>query len=165
MYERRYGSRYHETKDLRPQEIAKLIRLDIKAAKAEGRLPADLNTSVRFRWSTHSPAIDVTVRDAVELWERCPGYRLTPGTDTGVGCPAYGCPATYQHDRLTDEGERINAILESILNAYNYDGSEHQVDYFDVRFYGHVTVESATAREWRLAEKARQDARKAAKAA
>jgi hypothetical protein len=165
MYERRYGSKAHETADVRPQEIAKLIRADIKAAKATGDLPADLNVSVRFRWATHSAAIDVEIRDRPDLWERCPGYRIAPGDSVGVGCGAYGCPDTYTHDRLTAEGQRIVAVVEAIHGAYNYDGSDSMVDYFDVRYYGQVSVEDAWGAKFRASEKARLAARKAAREA
>ena len=60
MTTRTYGSRYDETKRLTPTEVARLIRADIKAAVAEGRLPAE-TYSVRTRRVTYDRAIDVQV--------------------------------------------------------------------------------------------------------
>jgi hypothetical protein len=163
MYERSYGDKFAETKDLRTVEIAKLVRADVKAAKAAGELPADLNVSVRYESASMMTAIRVAVLDAPELWEPCPGYRLNPGSDVGTGCPSPGCPETYTHDRLTAEGLRITGILEAILNSYNYDGSDIMTDYFDVRFYSTVTIEDAWSIEWRAREKARKAAKAAAR--
>lgn len=60
-------------------------------------------------------------------------------------------------DRLhRDEGARaLLAQLDSIMAAYNWDGSDIQTDYFDVMFYGHASFEYEGARQdrERLAEK------------
>jgi hypothetical protein len=34
--------------------------------------------------------------------------------------------------------------LEQIVGAYNWNGSDSQVDYFDVLFYGRVTFDGAS---------------------
>ena len=53
--------------------------------------------------------------------------------------------------------------LERIHNAYNHDGSEIMVDYFDVRYYGVVQFEDDSSREFRAAEKARLEAKRNAR--
>ena len=34
--------------------------------------------------------------------------------------------------------EQVLKTLEHMLNAYNYDGSDPQTDYFNVNFWGHA---------------------------
>lgn len=173
MYERSYGYRYEEVKDMTTVEIAKAIRADIKQAKAEGLLPTRWTYSVR---TDHGTSIDVDVRDCPDAWQPCdgtvPGSRRTypDGSSTATGCPDVWCAARNDperahaakpHDVLTEEARVAKMTLERIHGAYNYDGSEIQVDYFDVRYYGHVEFEDASSYEFRMREKARLEERKA----
>lgn len=162
MYERRYGYQYDALGDHPTNaEIAKQIRADIKLAKAEGLLPTKWSYSVR---SDHL-SVDLEVRDCADAWEACDG---------GQGCHNVWCSArndpkyahaSDKHMVLTEEAKAAKMTLERIHNAYNHDGSEIQVDYFDVRYYGHVEFESADSAAWRAKEKAEKAAAKAAKEA
>lgn len=158
MYERSYGYRYKEV-DGRPVDIAKAIRSDVKQAVSEGLLPARWSYSVR----SDSLSIDVEVRDCPDAWRDCDG---------GQGCHNVWCSArndpNYAHAAelhrvLTDEAEAAKMTLERIHNAYNHDGSEIQVDYFDVRYYGHVSFETDSGADFRKRESARLAAKKAAR--
>lgn len=124
MYERSYGEKYDGS--LSTTEIAKLIRADIKVAVAAGELPGKPVTySVRSEYFSMGSSIDVEVRNYAG-----------PVEEQGFGRPW-----------MTQEAGAIKARLEAISGAYNHDGSDIQVDYFDVNYYGHVTFEaSARAR-------------------
>lgn len=154
MYERSYGYRYEEVRDLTTVDIAKRIRADIKQAKAEGLLPTRWTYSVR---TDHGTSIDVEVRDCPDAWRPCDGSCHYDRCSVRNPDGRYAEP----HNVLTDEAEAAKMTLERIHGAYNYDGSEVQVDYFDVRYYGHVEFEDARAYDFRMREKARLEARKA----
>ena len=175
MYERSYGYRYEEpAKSATNADIAKMIRRDVKQAQEEGLLPPRWTYSVR---SDHL-AIDVDVRDCPDAWQPCdgtvPGSRreYPDGSSTATGCPDVWCAArndpayahaAKHHDVLTEEARVAEMTLERIHNAYNHDGSEVMVDYFDVRYYGGVTFEDASSADFRAREKERMAAKRAAR--
>lgn len=179
MYERSYGYRYNELGDHpAAAEIAKAIRRDIKQAVEEGLLPERWTYSVTSDHGSTYQSVDIEVRNAADAWQPCDG--TVPGSEhvhpdgsrTATACsnvwcaarndPAYADGATT-HDVLTEEARVAKLTLERIHGAYNHDGSEIQVDYFDVRYYGHVEFESADTAAWRAKEKERKAAKKAAK--
>jgi hypothetical protein len=122
MYEITYGSKYDESLDT--AEIAKLVRKDIKAEVKAGNLPsAPVKYSVRIERFAGGSSINIFVK----------GYDKPASLWTEFG--PFGQPGYVR----TDEATAIIARLDSILNAYNFDGSEVQVDYFHVNFYGHAT--------------------------
>lgn len=164
MYERSYGYRYAELGDHpTAAQIAKVIRADIKQAQDEGLLPRHWSYSVRSDSYSGGQSVDVEVRDCPEAWVECDG---------GHGCrnvwcaarndPAYA-HAAETHRVLTADAQAARMTLERIHNAYNHDGSEIQVDYFDVRYYGTVQFESASDYAFRMGEKARLEERKQAR--
>lgn len=168
MYERHYGHEYAKTQGKSTTDIAKMIREDIKTAKAEGLLPQQWSYSVRSDSFSGGSSIDVEVKDCPDAWQPCDGgvpgepHRVCPN----VWCsarndPAYAHAAT-PHDVLTEEARAAEIALKRIHGAYNHDGSEIQVDYFDVNYYGHVQFEDARSANFRAEQKAKQDARKAA---
>lgn len=170
MYERHYGYRYNELGD-HPSaaEIAKAIRADVKTAKAEGLLPTHWTYSVTSDHGSTYQSVDIEVRDCPDAWQVCDGS--VPGSPTHA-CPNVWCAgrndpkyahAAETHEVLTEEARVAKLTLERIHNAYNHDGSELQVDYFDVRYYGHVEFESKDSAEWRAKHKAELAAKKAAK--
>jgi len=53
-----------------------------------------------------------------------------------------------------DEAKPLLDQLETLVSAYNWDGSDVQTDYFDVMFYAHIHYETAWARNYRLSRKA-----------
>lgn len=161
MYERSFGYRYAELGDHpATTDIAKAIRADIKQAKEEGLLPARWTYSCR---ADHGTSIDVEVKDCPDAWQPC------DGSCHDVWCKARRLPeyahAAAEHETLTEEAKVAKMTLERIHGAYNHDGSEVQVDYFDVRYYGHVEFEDARSYDFRIREAERMAAKKAAREA
>lgn len=119
-----YGNNYTETKDLDIAEIAKLVRKDIRAAIKKGDLPK-IKVSVKISRYSGGQSLDVTVKEApYEVMRGPTEEELSFGEDW---------------KRLTKETLKVEAILEAIVKAYNFDGNDLQTDYFHVRFYSHVS--------------------------
>ncbi len=158
MYERSYGYRYAEVQDMSAQQIAKVIRGDIKQAVDEGLLPARWTYSVR---SDHN-SISVEVLDCADAWKPCDGLNCHNVWCAARNDPVYAHAAEH-HERLTAEAESARVTLDRIHSAYNHDGSEIQTDYFDVRYYGHVSFEDASSADFRRREAVRLAAKKQAR--
>jgi hypothetical protein len=179
MYERSYGYKYGEGGKLDTAAIAKLIRQDIKTAVSEGLLPARWAYSVRTDRFSGGSSIDVEVKNCADAWMPCPGYKVGTRRDldnggwVATGCGNPWCKvsnpdkagAEEDHTVLTEEALAAHMTLERIHNAYNHDGSEVMVDYFDVNYYGVVGFQSLQSARWEAEEKARKQARKDAMAA
>jgi hypothetical protein len=157
MYERHYGPKYNDLKALTGKEyataadIAKLIRADLKAAVADGDLPTTFNDhpvsyAVTVDNYSGGRSIDISVRGIPEAART---KLMEPG-DYGYRDHLDGYPVDIP------EATALLKKLEGYLWAYNYDGSESQVDYFDRSYYGHANFESDFG--------AGERARKAAKA-
>ncbi len=126
-YNNSFGEKYEATKNLSRVEIAKLIRADIKAAQL---LPASDPRSLPrgMKVSVRSPdrSINVVI---VEF----PGRVLNPAAVLMHEV----LPSVFQEiPRHSKEAARCLGVIEAIKEAYNYDRSDIQTDYFDVRFYG-----------------------------
>lgn len=128
-----YGDKYDANLD--GPGLAKAIRRDIKQAVRAGTLPDGIY-SVRFRWSTHSYAIDVTVKHLDGIAVLNPEH-IKHSVGEGQRTSPYHWPCDAK-DWLNPQGKRIQKTLETIMFAYNHDGSEIETDYFDVNFYGHA---------------------------
>jgi hypothetical protein len=117
-----YGSKYQ--KDLGVVAIAKLVRIDIRAAIKAGNLPKGLKCSVRIDRYSMGQSLDVTVK-------ACPG-----------ACPldATGFP---RRDDAT------LALLRTIVAAYNFDGSDLMSDYYHVNFSSSVSYCHELRAAWR----------------
>jgi hypothetical protein len=116
MYEVKIqGSKYSGFKPA--AEVAKLIRAEIKDAKATGLLPKELKVSVRSSSFAGGQAIDCTLSGLpVEtVWQY---------------------DSVYNTKIYTQAAKEICEIVEDIRNQWNLDRSESQVDYFDVMYYG-----------------------------
>lgn len=132
------GSKYRATERLSLVEVAKLIRADVKESVAAGMLPRGLALSVRVR---HHSSIDIAITAApFEVLSRA--YVLAvdvlPHVHTRIS--RYTPLTLCALDRL-----------EGLANAYNFDRSEPETDYFHVRFYGHPSVSSALEGQARAA--------------
>lgn len=150
MYERSYGYRYGEVESGHAPDIAKRMRQDIKEAIAEGLLPGKpVVYSVTSETYSMGQSIDITVKGWVG--------------DVYQDQERYG--SGFGRTTLTPEAEAIKMTLDRIHGAYNHDGSEIQVDYFDVRYYGHVKFEDPQTAAWRAEEAAKAKAKRAAREA
>jgi hypothetical protein len=137
-----YGAKYAATSKLNVAEISKLIRDEIKlirkAAKATplgkqaadlklidpiGDAPADLKISVRSERFSGGCSIDITLINIPEAWK--------------IPAERHGHPTWTQSPELTAPVRE----LKGLMNAYNYDGSDTQADYWNVRFYDGITDE------------------------
>lgn len=142
LYNRWYGDKYHLTTGKTLTEIAKMIRADLalarKLAKTTPAVPGDIAVidpigdapdqitfSVRTSYYSGGGSIEITVKNIPDLW----GF--TTVTDD------------WGHERAmpTDALRALAKELKAVSNAYNHDGSEPQIDYFDRRFYGGVSTE------------------------
>jgi hypothetical protein len=136
------GTKYRATESLPLVDVAKLIRADIKEAIRAGMLPAGLTTSVRVR---HHSSIDIAVTAApFEVLSRA--HLLVHEV-----LPHVHAPRISRYTPLT-----LCALerLEDIADAYNFDRSEIESDYFNVRFYGHPSVSYLLEAQARAALKA-----------
>lgn len=170
---RAYGSKY-DGNYRNAADIAKDMRADIKALQQRGQLPRDLKVSVTVDNYSMGRSIDMRCPYRAAHWVRCIG--IVPGSEDidseGAMSTARGCPdpqhqwsSDYQHDVLSIEGQRVRALLAGIHGVYNYDGSDVMTDYFDVNYYGTVTMQDRRSAEWAEREKARKaEQRKNAKA-
>lgn len=147
-----YGSKYAETEGLRTAEIAKRIRADIKAAVAEGRLPRAKYSVVTDVYSMGS---SINVR--ISKVERQGFTLLNPGRlRWDLENPHLGhwaCPADHMA-LYSPEATAVRAAVEAIMAAYNYDGSEPETDYYNVRFHGRAAFASDYEAELREVEEA-----------
>jgi hypothetical protein len=122
-YANEFGSKYEQTKDLNHKDLKKLMQADLKViAKKHG-----CKLTLRER---HYGSMYVTVRE--------PSFKI-------VNPAAVEHTVTQPHEpmprglnRYTDAFLGLEREIEAALGAYNYDRSDIQTDYFNVRFYLHV---------------------------
>lgn len=126
------GAKYQQGRDT--AEIAKLFRADVKALIAKGELPKGLKLSVRVRRFAGGSSIDVDVT-------ACPGIE--------VANPAYVLCVEAIPNRFvpnlwnwTTASKALVKQLETVLEAYNRSEIDTQSDYFNVKFYGRVGIDS-----------------------
>ncbi len=131
-----YGEKYAATKGASRVELAKLIRADIKAAVAAGELPK-AKYSVVCQSYSGGGSINVRIADVAK-----PGFVLANAARVvwdaeNPHAGLCGCPSEAMA-RYSPEALEVSKKVERIMGAYNYDGSDIQSDYFNVRFYGHA---------------------------
>lgn len=124
---------------------------EIKQAVKDGQLPK-AKYSVRIQRFSGGRSIDVTVKDyAGTIHNR---RHLELDHQIGKGAAALG-RATYrdlygereQTPRHTEDARELIKALEQMVDQWNYDGSETQVDYFQVNYYSHVQFDSDQSHE------------------
>lgn len=143
-----YGPKYTHGRYVPLDEIAKMMRADIsaarklgkKAAKATptagaveipdpiGNAPAEIRITVKFQYYSGGGAIDIYVRNVPTDW----GF--TTETDR------------WGHERQapTQALKDLADALREIHWSYNYDGSDAQTDYFNRNYYGGVMTPEGT---------------------
>ena len=134
-----YGSKYSETAKLSVVEVAALVRKEIKAAVKSGKLPAAKysvrsdHNSMRIEASGFAfPVLDASSYELRGSYvDVIRGMRIGPDGQL------------VESRRTTAEAHRVHTVLNAIASAYNFDGSDSMTDYFHVRFYLSVSVESA----------------------
>lgn len=113
-------------------EIAKRLRAEIKEKIAKGELPKGLKVSVTIERYSGGQSMTMKVvrspqatQDAASIVARA----LTPHVHLDL--PYY-----------TEFGSKLLKDLEAMANAYRYDRSDSQTDYFDTNFYVHAKFDS-----------------------
>lgn len=144
MTQRTYGTQYDRSRTVK--DDAASIRNQVKAAQRDGRIPAGWKVTVRTRKVTHSQAIDVHAASPKAIYAADPMSRdWVKHSETGEYVMAWA-------DKYTLEAASVRQVLQALWNAHNHDGSDAQVDYFDVKFYGEVTLGTvAGVPEWEAA--------------
>jgi hypothetical protein len=140
MYEISYGSKCQATKGLSRVEVAKLIRGDIKAAVKAGTLP-QATYSVRC----HGSSIHVSLSALPFAVLSRDFYRLSPDASNVPEGKHWSWKVQEDHfrpacHRYTPEALAARDAVTAIVEAYNFDGSEVQSDYFNVRFYKSIDL-------------------------
>ena len=118
-------------------DIAKEIRKDIKQAIKDGTLPSDLKVSVRSSYYAGGQSINVK-------WSAPKTKLFTISCECSGSyrghAPSGECTTTKSGGwvRLSylESAEVISNTLRDITNAYNYDNSDVQSDYFERLYYG-----------------------------
>jgi len=141
-------------RDLDIVEIAKLLRAEIKAAVKAEELPKG-KYSVRISRYANGRSLNVTIKDYPgTIYNR---RRLKLAHEIDQGC--LGEAGRARHRDLWDEHadlpkyteELVDLIkaLEKLVDQWNYDGSDLQIDYFNVNYYSHVNIDCEQAdAEW-----------------
>lgn len=139
---RTYGYLYDRERPVKGD--AANIRRHIKTMVKAGLLPADWSYSVRKRSATHSWAVDVTAMSPRPTLAVDPNevFRAMHSGDYPVH-PETGQVVTYPRDCETVEAAAVYATLKDLVDGHNHDGSDVTTDYFDVKFYGGVTLDTA----------------------
>lgn len=143
------GTKYEATRDLDIAVIAKMVRADIKAAIADGSLPVGLKCSVAIERFAGGKSLDVTVTAFPGQIETDEAVRYYASRDWTADRP---------REIHTPAAKAAIAKLEEIRNAYNFDHSDIQSDYFHVRFYGDSTFSHEVVEASRSATIARKAA-------
>jgi hypothetical protein len=127
MYERVYGEKYQKGLDI--AEIAKLVRKDIRAAIKSGNLP-EIRTSVRISRYSGGQSLNVEIKGVPD------GFVIH--NPEWVRFSLENPHIVPRIPRYSEKSRDVEKTLERIVSAYNHDGSETMIDYFDVNFYAHV---------------------------
>ena len=117
-----------DLKNLGTKETAARIRADIKNLQKHGALPAGTFSVTMSRFAGGS-SITVRVVDVAATMFNVDRFIAEKRE-----------PHAYRYDepRLTAEGERIMALLKTVVGVYHSDKSDIMSDYFNVNFYEHI---------------------------
>lgn len=129
MFERKYGNKAIETKNLSTTEIAALIRTDIKTLINAGTLPKG-KYSVISKYYSGGSSIDIKVKSITGHKLLTPEYTSARRAGTWSGGV-----------RFTKIASDVVETLQSLHSSYNFDSSDSQYDHFDTRFLGNAEID------------------------
>ena len=125
--------------------VAAVIRRELRKAPKDGKPRPATRVGVRYRTASMMQAIDVTITvpkvkvtadtpGAIEMEDRW-GERHWVVKDENDHCAGI-----LVNDRIEPGAREAKAKVEAFVATFNYNRSNTQVDYFDVRFYSNVTL-------------------------
>lgn len=130
MYGIHHGELYD--RDMTTKDCAAEIRKTLRRLSKSKHSPlSGAKVSVRYRSFSGGSAVDV--RLAVPYPVRVEDEDAEAWNRQG------GKPWPW----LTDRARQAKQIAENLHNAYNFDGSDIQTDYFHVNYYGSVDIREA----------------------
>lgn len=113
------GAKYQATKDLDRPALKKAILADVNA-----QMPAGVRVTLK---NPHYSSFTVTVSGMPSILN--PAWVKCRALDTLRGRIDENPP------EFTEEARALMDKVEELVNAYNYDRSDYQSDYFNTRFY------------------------------
>lgn len=122
-------------------EIAKRIRRDLLQAQRYGAIPDDLNYRVQTRKSSMSQSITITV-------EGLPDDAITRADENGG------------RGRPRPRAIELSQTLDIVGNQWNVVDNDSQTDYFNERYFLHVTVATPAEVRWQQRAREQQAARR-----
>lgn len=119
------GTKYEETKGLRTQDIAKLVRAELKEIKGfKFSVTSDYN-HIRVEVKDIPEGVKIFGKDGSEYY-KSGAFKIR----------SFEWGGEYYSPEISEVTKKIKSILEQ----YNYDDSDGQIDYFDTRFYKTVCI-------------------------
>lgn len=136
----REGANYQATRHLSLKEVTALIRKEARETVTEWNAKNAAIGKVKVSVTMpHYGAIDARISVSKELW----------GLYNEYGNVAYAQRLRERVEDIESLGERflpliklyeLRDAIEAIRNQYNYNNSDTQTDYFDVRYYGSTAL-------------------------
>ena len=137
-YSIQYGAKYQKRRDIK--DIAKLVRADIKAAIRAKTLP-----EAKYSVSIHRYSMGQSLRINVSAL-KTPYLMQNPERVMADFLNPHEYP---RHSQFSERGNAYLSELQDIVNAYNFDGSDSSIDYFNVNFYSRINFDSQYLKEER----------------
>ena len=135
---REYGSEYESVKGKTKKEIAKIMRGRLKVFAGVGAIPEDWQYSVRVN---HGSSIDIKIVIPDELNALLHQYEESKYAEFGSVWSTFAVEHGLVGEYLPlKEVVLVRNFVQSVHDSFNYNNSDYQTDYFDVNFYGGVSV-------------------------
>lgn len=127
------------------KDIAAVVRKELRKAIKAGKLGTAVKVNVRYETYAGGCSINTTITvPKVKVNADTPGATKTLdryGDEVWVVIPDEATYATPGHIDTIEPGAReAQAKAEAFIATFNYNGSNTQIDYFNVRFYGSVDL-------------------------
>lgn len=121
------GSNYPAVKNLSVVEIAKLIRAELKYKFPQYKF------SVSSELFAGGCAINAYIKGGLDSSIFTPEFKDWLKNDGHN-------PLPRGHHEYNEKTLALIKTIEAIVNKYNYDDSDSQIDYFSTNFYSHVGI-------------------------
>lgn len=135
------GANYANTRSLSFKEVVQLIREEIKIRYPE----PEYKFSIRTEYFANGQAIHVEVK---ELPFNPYSAEYTKMFKAGTDARKIQDEMRDNHYELySPEYQKLEQSLKRIVSQYNYDDSDPMTDYFSVRFYDHIRLDTEKFKE------------------